>query len=211
MSTVDKTSTYSICKGYASFWAQSWSESFSIFKITYKFTNIHRGCNSLFNRQWERTSAVHPHRFKFTARFIQICRAISYVRFIAETTQGVYKDRGISLLWLEEWTSRTLDKTKQLITLHEKKERQYSTSVKTLTCSVTCCRQHRYCSDSSRPDRTTPTDCYRILQAGPFLVRRRPIIELCGNLKNKRSIYQKSYNIDIYCCSTTENMIYLKP
>lgn len=46
MSTVDKTSPYSICKGYASFWAQSWSESFSIFKITYKYTNIHRGCNS---------------------------------------------------------------------------------------------------------------------------------------------------------------------
>lgn len=79
-----------------------------------KYTNIHRGCNSLLNRQWERTSAVNSDRFKFTARFIQICRAISYVRFIAETTQGVYKDRGISLLWLEEWTSRTLDKTKQL-------------------------------------------------------------------------------------------------
>lgn len=79
----------------------------------------------------------------------------------------------------------------------KKKERQYLTAVKSLTCSVTFCRQHRYCSDSSRPDRRTPTDCYRILQAGPFLVRRRPITELCGNLKNKRSIYQKSYNIDI--------------
>lgn len=79
----------------------------------------------------------------------------------------------------------------------ERKKRQYSTAVKTLTCSVTCCRQHRYCSDSSRPDRTNPTDRYRILPADPFLVRRRPITVQCGILKNKRSIYQTSYNIDI--------------
>lgn len=79
-----------------------------------------------------------------------------------------------------------------------RKERQYSTAVITLTCSVTFCRQHRYCSDSSPPDRMTPTDRYRILQVGPFLGRHRPITEQCGSLKNKRSICQ-SLITQIYC------------
>lgn len=81
---------------------------------------------------------------------------------------------------------------------------------KKLTCNATCCRQHRYCSDSSRPDRTTPTDRYRIIQVDPFLGRHRPITVYCWILKNKISFCQ-SLITQIYCWLRIEKRVYLKP
>lgn len=69
---------------------------------------------------------------------------------------------------------------------------------KKLTCNATCCKQRRYCSDSSRSDRMIPTDRYRILQAGPYLGCHRPITVHWGILKNKRSICQNLIT-QIYC------------